>query len=1068
MTLASLALLAACSQPQGATFTITDKILVPADRLEPIGANGFGDAGMEMSANNWVINPGNEPISIRKVYRVTNAGPNWVEVDRGGLSGWDLFRSGWLSGASYRIYRLTGSDGAELADLGQNTDLGKAKQADLVSSGVVPPKGSPGLPKGGFVCNRWTSPGNIGVTYYNTSWTDAILVKPRTAYYYSVIAVDSQGRESAPAAEVKASTGTGASNTFAIALDPDASGPDGGLFPMVKGQKFGEWREGFRMKALGATGSVTWRILTPDGKPFALPSGMSFDASSGLLSGTPTVDVPEQPLVIRAQDSAGKTDSRTFMVNPKKVKADSQPPLPPTDLRAVTGSGHVKLSWKASQTPNVFGYKVVRSEVPGAEQVERLYLSDSKNPPKKHDILVLSHKKTEIDLEDLSPRLPNRNLGFYWNGDGIKFSLAPFTTENQPHTGGAGESCLKAEFAAGSHRMFQYVFTGPKGQDSHWYSQLEPGKRYLVEFWAKGSGFTGSKVTFGYGIDDPGYKALDRAFTISEEWKKHSFSFTGPPLPVNQQWVFGHGFQAEGPGTLYLDNMRVSRVDSPADDKKAFVPHPDLLAEFLKSQPEGRKGTLRIYGPVFNHSPMLALLRGVNSSRADVSWMASVQADSGKSLPQSLEIALATGSKPESRVVPWITFQVTQAEHEWQALIEYLAEPFDPALDSGKGKPYAAIRFSQRGHGRPWTDDFREMILEIGNETWHNGAAGYGFEGFGYGSFIAPNEPTWGTEYGLMAGRFFAAMRSAPSWKKAGGKIKLAAGGFYDGDVQNGQPVGYSEVGQSKGMGADIVGHANYVGPKWETGDTPMAAFDAKGIQATLAAWFTDNLELRKKQHAAQQLLASRGIKYDQGAYEGGPSGYFVPGNGTKEQNEISQLYGKSLAMAIPALDAWLTCPLYGFTHQAFFGYGQGDNWNSHTTLNQGFRPTPGWLAMTLRNRHVSGGMVEAAGADVPVIQVGSTKDIPLIGVYAYKDGAKWMVFVVSRSGDATLPVTLKLPIASAKVTLHRLEGKPEDNNLKEMRVKIVSQDLGRISGLGSFRLEPLMPASIRLYVFEP
>lgn len=1068
MTLASLAFLAACSQPQGATFTITDRVLVPAQRLEPIGANGFGDAGMEMSANNWVLNPGNEPISIRRVYRVTNAGPDWVEVDRGGLSGWDLFRSGWLSGASYRLYRLLGKEGEEVADLGQNLDLAKTSQASLVSSGQVPPKGSPGLPLGGFVCNKWTTPGNIGATYYNTAWTDAMALKPGATYYYSVIAVDSQGRESAPAQEVKATLGAGTADSFAIALDPDASGPDGGLFPLVRGQKFGEWREGFRMKAIGASGKVAWQVLTPDGKPFNLPAGMAFSAETGLFSGTPTSDVPEQPLIIKATDGAGRSDSRAFMVNPKKVQADSQPPQPPSDLKAVAGSGHVKLTWKGSKTPNVFGYKVVRSEVPGAEQVERLYLGKIEKAPKKHDILVIAHKKTEIDLDDLSPRLPNRNVGFYWNGEGVKFTLAPFNRGNQPHQGGAGESCLKAEFSSGSRRMMQYVFTGPKGQDNHWYSQLEPGKRYLVEFWAKGEGFKGGRVTFGYGIDDPGYKALDKEIVITEGWKKHSFSFTGPPLPMNQQWVFGHGFQAEGPGTLYLDNMRVSRVDSPADDKRAFLPHPDLMAEFLESQSAGKKGTLRIYGPVFNHSPMSSILQGFNSSRADVSWMASVQGDSARSLPQSLELAFATGSNPETRVVPWITFQVTQDEDEWQALIEYLAEPFDPAVDEAKGKPWAALRFSQRGHGRPWTADFREMILEIGNETWHNGAAGYGFEGFGYGSFIAPNEPTWGTEYGLMAGRFFGAMRSTPSWKKAGGKIKLAAGGFYDGDVQNGQPVGYAEVGQSKGMGADIVGHANYVGPKWETGDTPMAAFDAKGIQATLAAWFTDNLELRKKQHEAQKLLAGRGIKYDQGAYEGGPSGYFVPGNGTKEQNEISQLYGKSLAMAIPALDSWLSCPLYGFTHQAFFSYGQGSNWNSHTTLNEGFRPTPGWLAMTMRNRHVSGDMVEALGADVPVIQVGSTKEVPLVGVYAYKDGAKWMVFVLSRSGDKVQPVTLSMPVRSAKVTLHRLEGKPTDNNLKEMKVKIVSQVLGRLDGLGLLRLEPLQPASIRLYVFEP
>lgn len=51
-----------------------------------------------------------------------------------------------------------------------------------------------------------------------------------------------------------------------------------------------------------------------------------------------------------------------------------------------------------------------------------------------------------------------------------------------------------------------------------------------------------------------------------------------------------------------------------------------------------------------------------------------------------------------------------------------------------------------------------------------------------------------------------------------------------------------------------------------------------------------------------ETLNNSMGTSYKVVAYEGGPSGYWT----NNDNPEIDELYGKSAAMGVAALDAWL------------------------------------------------------------------------------------------------------------------------------------------------------------------
>jgi len=176
----------------------------------------------------------------------------------------------------------------------------------------------------------------------------------------------------------------------------------------------------------------------------------------------------------------------------------------------------------------------------------------------------------------------------------------------------------------------------------------------------------------------------------------------------------------------------------------------------------------------------------------------------------------------------------------------------------------------------------------------------------------------------------------------------------------------------------------------------------------------------------------------------------------------------------------------YGWTYQNFLGYGQGLYWNSHTPLWDGFRPSPGWQALTLRNRFAAGDLMAVEEKTVPTLRW-DKKLYPLVGAYALRSGSRWSVFVVSRKldgqhdgadfGDGQTPVTLRLPFAAAgKITLHKLAGDPRASNQASLVIAPQTVDVpsAALAG-GVFKINPqsgggvqgLPPGSILLYVFE-
>lgn len=130
------------------------------------------------------------------------------------------------------------------------------------------------------------------------------------------------------------------------------------------------------------------------------------------------------------------------------------------------------------------------------------------------------------------------------------------------------------------------------------------------------------------------------------------------------------------------------------------------------------------------------------------------------------------------------------------------------------------------------------------------------------------------------------------------------------------------------------------------------AEFDDHGVQMTLPGMHTRMADLIAEAAATRDSLNASGqTNYQITAYEGGPSGYWT----NEDDPEIDELYGKSVAMGVAALDAWLFSSQYGYQYQCYLGFKSGEWWSSHTMPESGgYRPHPGWLALQLRNRYTN------------------------------------------------------------------------------------------------------------------
>ena len=762
-----------------------------------------------------------------------------------------------------------------------------------------------------------------------------------------------------------------------------------------------------------------------------------------------------------------------------------------TDMGNVTGADHV--IFLGQSTIPQGGY-VANDDRDGdtGNDMARVTIADDDLGLRFGDYAYIKLKTMAIGPETSPPDLRSD-----WQGDRPYMSTlsGQWTGALVPHPqplpaafDDGGETCLEATFAnAETIRLGQYVYYQCNSGEGQWYSQLHPGASYRVEVWMRqeGLGASGSVRFIFSGSDTYAAVSQSTPWAVTDQWQKFTYDFVAPDYPTDNQWHIAHGLEFTGPGKVWIDNFILYRNDA-RHDYRPFGPHEVSFDEMMDSMPQsGKKPAMRFYGTIFHPSSIEAMMTNYGNGTYRVAWNAGTGNAPSTTIAQCMQWAYQTGDSPDTRVVPYLTCLEEYTEDEWMALVEFLGVPYNPSVDTPNTKPYAYLRYKHRNqNGTPWTDEFREIVIEMGNETWHQGAGGYGWDGWG-----GPNAVhSGGLEYGLFARYMFDEhVKQMPSWNQylLGDKIKFAVGANYSADAD-----AYGELAAQQGADISYVGHANYVGPKWETNDPGTSTFDDHGVQMTLLGMYTRMQDLITEAAATRDTLnAGQDTDYQLTAYEGGPSGYWSNSN----DPEIDELYGKSVAMGVAALDAWLFSSQHGYKHQCYLGFSSGRWWSSHTLPEAcGFRAHPGWLALKLRNRYAVGTQMLHTEHDSEPTISSDGQDIPLIASYAMTDGETYSVFVLSRKldgdhdgvdfQDGYTSVTLHLPFSEVqRITRYRMEdplGRPVDprrNNRDALNVVIGSSQIPVSHFTPVYRIDEttggesggIAPGSINLFVFE-
>ncbi len=763
----------------------------------------------------------------------------------------------------------------------------------------------------------------------------------------------------------------------------------------------------------------------------------------------------------------------TFSVTAPRLDSSapgSAPAAGPAGFTATmnASTGVVTLAWQA--VAGIAGYRLERTSVdPAQPRTSHLDLGPANGGDSfafmAHDLVFLSRTRLTHDRGEYSPRVwgtpmagepegsPQLTRAGEWQSVAQPWSLVPHPGPLPAEFPDGGATCLRipaGEAGTVSIRRYNHADTT---QD--WYRVLDPAKTYVVEILARQEGL--ADPTLRFHLTGPmGEEFAPIDFTMTGTWQRFRAEFIAPRLLTTSGGVGQMGVQFQGPGTVWLDAFRVY------EKTEGLVRHnPVDRAELLAARVAGLRthDTAKTQGYTLDGllgHPLLGLSSGAGdvASRGNLSALLAEFHDMG--------------------VFPWLQLEFTLDEQEWLGLVEYLAAPYDPAIDTPQSKPWAWRRV-QHGQPQPYIDLFPRLLLEFSNETW-NPIMPFNLSGLELVDTVTGARSTSGETYGLLQEYTIQVMKQSPYWSAAmEATCEFVLGGW------NGQNYGYEAAAKSPSSRHMLV--AAYNGG-WDAGEDPSGDFEGALLKTlNYPAQDAIPVAIRLGQEAAAHAAAGNPA-FSIGSYEAGP-GYNLDGlNGvsmTPELVETESRVMKSLVGGSSTLDCFLGFTYQGAGLQNFFTFSRNRNyWTSHAEHRNGGQAYPAWMGLGLWNRFpgdVLGVVTERVPtrAAAAVGRRAAMEHMPEVAVYASRQGSRLAVFAISRRRDAPLPLTLRLPISGAgSVTLHTLTGDPAANNLDAENISLASHSLSPSVATSEFPLDAsrgaaqgLPPASVFCYVFE-
>ncbi len=767
----------------------------------------------------------------------------------------------------------------------------------------------------------------------------------------------------------------------------------------------------------------------------ALDTSGNLSANSNMATAVPLVDnVP------------GDTISTTFT----PVVTDSAPPAAPTGLTATANAdGTVSLSWNANGESDLAGYYVSRAESLPAEH-NRIYFTatdSSSELVQNGDFYLLDSNPANVPMDKLSPRVKSAftSSDTWREVGGSTFPNRPVqktrdTSTVCPENGGKSSLKLTAvgpDSYEVSARQFRWA-----APDS-FYGALVPGRTYRVEVWLKQEGVASGAVSFRM---TNAYSTVSRTWSgVTGTWQKFTHDFVAPASPAAGTPTVEQYVAFTGPGTVWMDNLLIhDPAQTPfalrAEAKQALT---DFAPGWLRTTTGHTNGAWGSTMEDWTNTDALAMNQFRINGRG--------RPEQPYHLPMVLQLAKDAGANP------WLNVGSYMDEQEWANFIEYLAGP--------AGTPYGDKRIAQRGGiTTPWTDEFARIRIEYGNEMW-NPTFEWTLSGAQHGAFA---------EYFFNKARqspYFASFASKVDFGMNGQLVSTGVGGYTAAAIQVPTPTG------APGNAANYGNIALYLGGWDASVDISGGTVNDTGYQNYLLFPWSFGKYWFDLQATTRDQVTALGRPYQLSNYESGP-GYGLPSPGL-QYDPVIEAYGKSLAAGVATLDSFLYGTSKRIDPQCYFTLQPGVNWSSHGYVNNGYFPHPSWLALQMRNRYVTGDMMAVATNIAPTQDVPpwintrtntpitpTATNSPLVTTYAFREGAKYSVFVLSRKLNASTPVTLRLPFTGlGSATLYKLTGDPRARNDQGVfNIQETQEPVANFTPNYSFTMPP---GSAYLFVFN-
>lgn len=723
----------------------------------------------------------------------------------------------------------------------------------------------------------------------------------------------------------------------------------------------------------------------------------------------------------------------------------------PSNLRAeLTPEQTLALSW--DPVPGAQGYMVYRAYVPPERFRGYGIQLEGRGEPVRAGDMVLLRKK--FMMPSRAEVATNRVWSAYAAESGFGVPLVsgmPGDTPDGPQmrlvphpadtpVAEPGETYLEVDLK-GRQTATLGLFNH-SGLSQYYYPILDPARTYRFDVWLRGDGV----VSATFQINGP-VKALFASPPVirpGREWRRYTIDFR-PAATVETQQVGRMELVLSGKGKVDVDNFRLYRADAP----------------FMALLPED-KAALRASGMGMLRSHMFIKTGTRTYSLDQLTNPAGVNpVGEGTSLPQFLNINADAGMEPWLQVEPHLT------RAEWLGLAEYLAAPFDPAVDDPKALPWAAKRAAQ-GRAAPWTEAFGQIYFEIGNETWNTLFRPWVFPEMPDGGSLLPwRKASTGEVYGLYQEYVLSILRESPWWDRLAPHLVPVIGGWLINDY------GFDALRRSPS--SRVVTVADYIGG-WDAGEGVVSR-KPEGYASVMA--FTPQTTVGRAT-AAQETLRKKAAPGGVilGTYEAGP-GYALNGlNGdtvTPEQREEQEKVMKSAAAGAATLDNFLTRAQAGDRVQNFFMFARGGEWSSHARWDRGGQAYPSWDWLALFNKVGRGDVLEVDTLAVPrrdLPKMGWRPEMagaPMAAAYAARKGDRLTVTVISRQvTEGPLPVRVDLPISGAKsLTRYHATGSYTSENTREEQTRLQSETLPVPADPGRLDIPALAPASAEIFVYE-